>query len=266
MAVLSPSNVPAGTPPAAAAHPEVAAAPAPRGRATWSGLVRLRLLAFPVKAYPVAVSAPQTPCHQLHAGCGQRLRYEKQCPVHGPVDAGAVARGYFYAPDQYVLLDEAALDQLRPAQDKALVLDYCLDPARVDPLLFSGRSLYLLPDGPAAHPPYDVLAQALQDRHQGAVGRVVLSGQRHLALLRPAGRVLTLHVLHFPAQLRARAPLEADLRAAAVSDEERTFAGLLLEASSPAIVPWATYHDDTADQLAALVEATLRCRQAMFPA
>src|SRR5258708_7329820 len=89
----------------------------------------------------------------LHAGCGQRIRYEKHCPLHGKVEAGAIASGYAYARDQYLVLDEAELDKVRPATDKALSLEYFLDPADVDPVLFSGRSLYLLPDGPAAARP-----------------------------------------------------------------------------------------------------------------
>src|SRR5436853_318722 len=82
---------------------------------------------------------------------------------------------------------------------RALALDCCLDPACLDPALFSGRSLYLTPDGPAAQPAYRVLAQALRQRRRAALGRLVLSGRRQLALVRPAGRLLALHLLHFPA-------------------------------------------------------------------
>jgi hypothetical protein len=39
---------------------------------------------------------------------------------------------------------------LRPAQDHALCLERFLAPEQLDPVLFSGRSLHLLPDGPAA--------------------------------------------------------------------------------------------------------------------
>src|SRR5271167_4968406 len=113
-----------------------------RGRASWSGLLQLSLVTIPVKAYPAASTSQQIHFNQLHAGCGQRIRYEKHCPLHGKVDAGAIASGYAYAPDQYLVLDEAELDKLRPAKDKALALEHFLDPADIDPVLFSGRSLY----------------------------------------------------------------------------------------------------------------------------
>ena len=41
----------------------------PRGRATWSGLLRLSLVSVPIKAYPAAVSHADSHLHQLHAGC-----------------------------------------------------------------------------------------------------------------------------------------------------------------------------------------------------
>ena len=162
------------------------------------------------------------------------------------------------------MLDEAELDRLRPARDRALALDCFVELGAVDPALFAGRSLYLAPDGPAAQPAYRVLAQALRQRRQGALGRLVLSGRR-LALLRPAGWLLMLDLLHYPAQLRGPAALEAGLRPGAVGEAEARLAGELLDAYTRP-VRWADYRDDSADRLAALVEARLRGDSATEPA
>jgi DNA end-binding protein Ku len=253
-------------PPAPLAEGEAALAPVARGRANWSGLLKVSLVAVPVKAYLAAISTQETHFNQLHAGCGQRIRYEKHCPLHGKVEAGAIASGYACARDQYLVLDEAELDRLRPAKDKALSLEYFLDPAIIDPVLFSGRSLYLLPDGPAAQHPYGVLAQAMSQRRMGALGRMVLGGRRYLVLVRPSRRILTLHVLHYPAHLRASATCESELRLSATTDDEAKLAGLLIEAATPVAIPWADFRDDTADQLAALVEAKLQNRPLPEPA
>jgi DNA end-binding protein Ku len=138
----------------------------------------------------------------LHADCGQRLRYAKHCPVHGPVDNAAIVRGYEYGPSQHVVVEPDELDQLRPAQDKALRLERFLAPAQLDPLLFAGRSLYLVPDGPAAELGYGVLRTALAQRQRWALGRMVLGGHRQVVLVRPASTTLVLHVLHYPEQVR----------------------------------------------------------------
>ena len=85
----------AAAPPAVAALPATAAAP--RGRASWSGLLRLSLVAVPVKAYPATSSSDGVHFNQLHADCGQRIAYEKRCPVHGAVEAAEIVKGYPYA-------------------------------------------------------------------------------------------------------------------------------------------------------------------------
>ena len=258
MSLPSMSKTTVSTQPASLSGVGAALSPTARGRASWSGLLKLGLVTVPVKAYPAAVASQETHFNQLHAGCGQRIRYEKHCPVHGKVDAGAIVSGYAYAPDQYLVLDEAELDKLRPARDKALALECFLDPTDLDPVLFSVRSLYLLPDGPAAQHPYCVLSHGMYQRRKWALGRVVLTGRRCLALVRPVGRILTLHVLHYPAHLRASAAWEGDLRPSVPTEDEAKLAGMLIEAASPTAVPWTDYRDDTADKLVALVEAKLQ--------
>ena len=143
-----------------------AAARAAPSRASWCGLLQLSLVTIPVKAYPATTAAPELACHLLHAGCGQRIRYVKQCPQPGPVDSGAIHRGYEYAPDKYLPLDPAELERLRPAGDRALILERFLDPCQIDPILLNGRSLYLAPDGALAKPAYAVLTQVLGQRQK----------------------------------------------------------------------------------------------------
>jgi len=236
-----------------------------RGRASWSGLLQLSLVTIPVKAYPAACTSQQIHFHQLHAGCGQRIRYEKHCPLHGQVQAGAIVSGYAYAPDQYVILDPAELEALRPAKERALVLERFVAPEDVDPALFSGRTLYLMPDGLAAQHAYAVLAEGLGQRRKWALGRVVLAGHRVLALVRPCGPYLALHVLHFPEHLRAAHALPPLPPAAAATAEEQHLAGLLIDAASQPIA-WSAYRDDSAAQLQTIIQAKLEGRTLTPPA
>ena len=244
----------AKVPAAAPTPPAALAAPPPRGRPSWSGLLRLSLVGVPVKAYPAVSSTSTSHFHLLHALCGQRINYTKSCPQHGAVEGDAIVRGYEYAPDQYVLVEPEELHQLRPARDKALILEQFLPVQAIAPTFFAGRSLYLLPDGPAAQHPYGVLVDALQQAGQGALARVVLSNQRQLVLVRPCGRLLVLDVLHYPSQVRSVASWEVDLPPCAATDAERELAGQLIAlASGP--VDWARYRDTSAEELAALIEA-----------
>jgi DNA end-binding protein Ku len=226
----------------------------PFGRPSWSGLLQFSLVGLPLKAYPAVRTRDVPSGHLLHAACGQRLRYAKQCPIHGPIENAAIVRGYEYGPGQHVRVEPEELDQLRPAQDRALRLERFLAPAQLDPLLYAGRSLYLVPDGPAAEPGYAVLKAALVARQRWALGRMVLGGHRQVVLVRPADTALVVHVLHYPEQVRY-CPLAAQPAADGASEELR-LAGMLIEAASGAVA-WGAYRDQAAEELKALIEAKL---------
>ncbi len=252
--------------------PLIEASAAPAGgqagapsRASWSGLLRLSLVVVPVKAYPATSTTETISFNQLHADCGQRIHYHKVCPVHGKVESEAIVRGYQYAPDRYVILEEAELERFRPPKDRGLVLEQCLEDHQIDASLFAGRTLYLVPDGLPAQRPYLVLQAALRSQGKAALGRITLSGHRHMALVRPTGRLLPPHLLHDPAQVRSFTALEAGLREAAVSPEEERLATMLVD-SITGTIDWTRLRDDTAEKLSALIEAKIAGQPCITPA
>src|SRR5438309_7641669 len=243
-------------PPQATTSTPTSAASAPRGRPSWSGLLRLSLVALPVKAYPAVASKTVSHFHLLHAGCGQRLQYQKRCPKHGPIPSDAIVKGYPYSRNQCVVVEPEELEKLRPVKDKAWVLEQFVTLREIDPVRFAGRSLYLWPDGVAAQHPYGVLVTALHKTGKAALGRVVWSSQRQLVLVRPCGGVLVTDVLHYPAQVRTASVGEADLPQAPPSAAELDLACQLIGLAGGEL-DWSRYRDTSADELAALVQAKI---------
>jgi DNA end-binding protein Ku len=234
--------------------PPGAAPPPPATRPSWSGLRQLSLVGIPLKAYAAVRTREVAHFHQLHAHCGQRIRYAKHCPVHGAVDAASIVKGYEYGPGQNLVLEPEELDPLRPAQDRALRLERFVEAGQLDLLLLSGRSLHLLPDGVAAEHGYDVLREAMVQQRRWAVGKMVLGGHRQVVAVVPAGAVLVAHVLHFPEHIRAcprTAPGWAN------GSAELRLAGQLIEGASGAI-DWSAYRDESAEELRALVERKMQ--------
>src|SRR5262249_44169300 len=156
----------------------------------------------------------------------------------------------------HVVIEADELDQLRPARDRALRLERFVDPAQLDPVLYAGRSLYLVADGPAAEPAYRVLHAAMLQRGRWALGRMVLTNQRPLVLVRPAAEGLVLQVLHYPEQVKVCPPNGQAQPAPAAASAELHLAGLLIDAASGG-VDWTGYRDETAQELRGLVEAKL---------
>ena len=169
-----------------------------------------------------------------------------------------------FCRDVYVVIEAEELEALRSARDKALSLDRFIDPGEIDPVVFAGRCLYLMPESGPAHRPYLLLAQAMRARHKWALGRVVMSGHRHTVVLRPRDRLLVMDVLHDPGLVRSAAWLEAELHPIDASPEELQLAGTLIDSAAGA-VDWRQYRDDTPDKLAALVEAKVAGRELVAP-
>jgi len=231
-----------------------------RGRASWTGILQVSLVAVPVKAYPAVSTTDTIRFKQLHAECGQRIRYEKHCPIHGKVEAAEIVKGYPYAPDQYVIVEDGEMDRLRPPKEKALLLEQFVEADQVEPVMLSGRTLYLFPDGLAAQRPYLLLAEAMQVRACWAVGRITMTGRRYGVVVRPRGRLLTMHVLHDPALVRPASALEADLREGASSPEELKLACTLIDSANGPL-DWSRLRDDTSEKLTQLIEAKLEGRE-----
>jgi DNA end-binding protein Ku len=123
--------------PAGKTESRTASAIDPRSRPSWCGLLRISLVAFPVKAFPAVSSTSASQFHLLRAGCGQRIQYLKTCSEHGAVQADAIVKGYEYARGQYVVVNPEELEQLRPPRDKALVLEQFVPVAEIDPVLYA---------------------------------------------------------------------------------------------------------------------------------
>jgi len=70
------------------------------------------------------------------------------------------------------------LERLRPPEEKALLLEQFVEARQIEPVMLSGRSLYLLPDGLPAQRSYLLLAEAMHLRACCAVGQITMTGRR----------------------------------------------------------------------------------------
>ncbi len=143
-------------------------------------------------------------------GCGLRIEYRKSCPKHGAVPPENILKGYPFQPDQYVLLSEAELAEIQPADEKTIHLEHFVDPTMVHLVFLAGRSLYLAPANPAAGRPFAAIYRALERSGKWALGRVVFSSRWPIVLVCPENRVLLVHTLYHPAQRRALARIDGN--------------------------------------------------------
>jgi DNA end-binding protein Ku len=227
-------------------------------RPSWEGHLTFNLVSIPIKAFnAIGAGSGKIGFHLLHKGCNERIRYKKVCPVHGEVENDEIVSGYEYEKGKYVTVDKDEKGELRDQDDKAIAVDTFVEPAAIDPIYFSGRTYYLVPNGPAAQRPYAVMLAAMRAHDRLAVARLVLSGRGHVAVVRPFGRLLGMTLLAFEDQVKAPTPFEADVGSPTVSAEERKLAAALLD-SATSDFDLHQYKDNYAEKLAALVQGKAR--------
>jgi DNA end-binding protein Ku len=230
-------------------------------RSTFKGFLRLSLVTVPVRAATATVSEETIQLNQLHDECHNRVRYVKSCPVHGELQNEDIIKGYQYAKDQYVIIDNDELAKLRHESDKAIEIRGFVSGDEVDPMYFSGRTYYLLPDGPVGQKPYQLRAAAMEERGLYAIATAILTGREQLLVVRPIDGLLAMTVLTYYNKLRAPAEFEDEIVEADVTDQEKRLTDALVDASTISDFDLAAYEDEYTVTLKALIEAKVEGKE-----
>jgi DNA end-binding protein Ku len=157
------------------------------------------------------------------------------------------------------------VDKLRTPDEKSINIDSFIPPNSVDPLYFSGRGYYLLPDGPAGMKPYALLVQGMVEMKKIAVAQVVMHGRDLLMLIRPVDGLLNAVVLDYEKQVTKPAAFKDSAPTAPVGAEELQLTKSLIEASTPKKLDLAKYHDHYTEKLTQLIEKKVAGEEVVAP-
>lgn len=227
-------------------------------RPSFTGFLRLSLVSVPVKAVPAAISSRTIRLNQLHSACHNRVRYQKICPEHGELSTDEIVKGFEYTKGQYVIIEADELAKLRRESDKAIDIRGFVGRDEIDPMFFSGRTYFLVPDGPVGQKPYHLLVEAMSAGDLYAVATAVLSGKEQLAVVRPMEGLLGLSVLTYRDKLRSADEFRTEIDEASISDNERALTSTLIEASTLDDFDMADYQDEHAITLRRLIDAKVQ--------
>lgn len=236
-------------------------------RSSWEGFLKLNLLSVPVKAYSTAISGRgKTSFHQLHADCGNRIKHQKVCPVHGEVSKDEIEQGYEYAKGQYIVIDDEELNAIRELDDKSIAIESFIHPDALDPVYCSGRSYYLTPGDKVGQNPYAVIQAVMSKQNRYAIAKVVFSGRQQLALIRPVEDLLVMMLLNFDEQIKKPAAFEDEAPPKSeLSPKEIELAKTLIEASTDEKFDYSAYKDEYEAELTSLIEAKAKGKKIVAP-
>jgi DNA end-binding protein Ku len=235
-------------------------------RSSWEGFLKLSLISVPVRAYNASVpGGGDIHFHQIHKGCGQRIHYQKVCPVHGEVEKDDIVSGYEFAKGKYVELEKEELSRLKAEKDEAITIDAFTAPDDVDPIYLSGKSFYLVPAGPAGQKPYALLHRVMKEKNRCAVATLILSGHDETVLIRPLDKLLAMSVLYYDEQVKEASAFEDELGDAKISAQELKLANTLVDASTAEKFDFSQYKDRYTERVTEFLEAKLAGKKLEAP-
>lgn len=235
-------------------------------RASWRGQLTFGLVSFPVEAVNAVDRAKSDiHFHQLHAKCHSRIRYKKECPIHGEVPNDEIVSGYEYKKGKYVELDKDELEEMRTEEERALRIDAFVTPNTVDPLYFDGRTYYLVPQGTVAVTPYVVFLEAMEKEGRYGIGQMVFSGKDQIVLVRPFGGVLHVAMLNYAAEIRQPKTVAAEIKKPAGIAKQVQLAKKLIEEWSQKDFDFRQYKDTYREHVKELIEAKVKGKEVVAP-
>jgi DNA end-binding protein Ku len=235
-------------------------------RSSWKGFLKLSLVSVPVKAYTATSSSSgEIRLNQLHKECHSRINYKKTCPIHGEVPNEDIVSGYEYSKGQYVIVDADEVDKLRTPDEKAINIDGFVSPGGIDPMYFSGKGYYLVPDGPVAQKPYSLLYEGMVSLKRAAVARVVMHGRDQLVLIRPVDDLLMMSILNYDTQVNKPAAFKEEIAKPELSADEVKLAKTLIEASTPKKLDLLEYKDHYTEKMTELIQKKVAGEEIVAP-
>lgn len=230
-------------------------------RPIWRGAISFGMVAIPVRLF-AATESRDVPFRQLHREDRSRVRQLRWNPnLDREVPYDEIVRGYEYAKDQYVVLEEEDFAKLPLPTRHSVRIRAFVRLEEIDPVHYE-RAYYLEPDEVGVRP-FALLLRAMEAKGLTAIAQIAIRNKQRLCALRPgaSGRIL-LETLYYPDEIRTAAldPL-ADVE---VPEDELEMAFTLIGMLETAFRP-EDYRDEYREALMRLIEARLEGQEIAEP-
>ena len=229
-------------------------------RALWRGTISFGMVTIPVKLF-TATESQDVSFRQLHAADNSPIRLVRRCSSDGKdLDADEIVKGYEYAKDHYILIDESDLEKLPIPSKHTIELTAFVESAEIDPVFYE-KSYHIEPDE-LGRKPFALLVKALEEKKLNAVGKIAIRTKERLCSLRPRDGTLMLETLFFPDEVK---PPEFEAPEVKISEAEMKVAYALIDLLQEPFDP-AKYKDEYRGGLMEIIEAKLEGHEYVAPA
>ncbi|MBE1529482.1 DNA end-binding protein Ku [Sphingopyxis sp. OAS728] len=221
-------------------------------RPYWKGQIRLALVSIPVEVYSATKSGATIAFNQIHEPSGKRIKYEKVVPGIGPVDVDEIVKGFEYAKDQYVLLDEEEIEGVKLESKKTLELTQFVEAQDIDEIYFE-KPYYVVPADELAEEAFIVLREALRRSQKVGLGQLAMRGREYVVSVKACGRGLVMETLRYADEVNKAASYFRDIGEGDPDEELLDLATTLIDKKTGRFDA-SDFHDRYVEALRDLIE------------
>jgi DNA end-binding protein Ku len=171
-------------------------------RPYWKGYLKLSLVSCPIALYSASSSTERVSFRQINKKTGNRLRQQLLDDItREPVDAHDKGRGYEYAKNAYVPVDDDELDSVAIESNHTIEIDSFVPREQIDER-YLHSPYYVTPNDQAGQDAFAVIREAMRGKGVVALGRVVLARRERVIMLEPWDKGLMGNTLRYPYEMK----------------------------------------------------------------
>jgi DNA end-binding protein Ku len=171
-------------------------------RAYWKGYLKLSLVTCPIALYTGTSSTERVSFRQINKKTGNRLRQQLVDEItREPVEPEDKGRGYEYAKNAYITLDDDELDAIAIESNHTIEIDSFVPREQIDERYLDSR-YYIAPNDQVGQEAFAVIREAMRDKGIAALGRVVLAKRERVVMIEPWDKGLMGTTLRYPYEIR----------------------------------------------------------------
>lgn len=226
-------------------------------RSIWNGTIAFGLVNVPVKVFS-ATESKSIHFHEVHLSDGARIEHRRVCPKEGKeVPKDEIVKGYELSDGKFVELTKDEIAAAAGERSKLIDVEHFVDGEQIDPAFYD-KTYYLGAgdDGEA----YRLLRKALETSGKVAIARWVFHDRERLVAVRPLGKILGLHTMHFHDEVVGVDDLDLPSPQRNPSDREIEMAGKLVKSLAAKFKP-ESYEDTYREAVLAVIKRKAKGEQ-----
>jgi DNA end-binding protein Ku len=171
-------------------------------RPYWKGYLKFSLVSCPIALYTGTSSTERVAFRQINKQTGNRLRQQLVDEVtREPVDGSDKGRGYEYAKNAYIPVDDDELDAIALESNHTIEIDSFVPRGQIDER-YLDSPYYITPNDQVGQEAFAVVREAMRGKGMVALGRVVLAKRERVIMLQPWNMGLMGTALRYPYEIR----------------------------------------------------------------